>query len=259
MSPLTLRTIGCGVTSLNCQADGHFPGRNPEPTEDQLYDLKELVVIKGADLGIAHDGDGDRMVAVDDKGRFIDGDRLIALFATYLKMKGVVAPMDASMVLDDIVGRVIRCKVGDVYVAEALKSSGLEFGGEPSGTYIFPNETFCPDGVYAGALLAKMASEDRLSAMIDGLPRYPVRRESHKFEARRRREVEERLKAEAQGLDCDRLLTVDGFRAEYSDGWFLVRLSGTEPKLRITVEARDEEGLERLKEISARMVGRCLK
>jgi phosphoglucosamine mutase len=259
VSPLTLRTIGCGVTSLNCQADGHFPGRNPEPTEDQLYDLKELVVIKGADLGIAHDGDGDRMVAVDDKGRFIDGDRLIALFATYLKMKGVVAPMDASMVLDDIVGRVIRCKVGDVYVAEALKSSGLEFGGEPSGTYIFPNETFCPDGVYAGALLAKMASEDRLSAMIDGLPRYPVRRESHKFEARRRREVEERLKAEAQGLDCDRLLTVDGFRAEYSDGWFLVRLSGTEPKLRITVEARDEEGLERLKEISARMVGRCLK
>ncbi len=259
VSPLALRTIGCGVTSLNCQADGHFPGRTPEPTEDQLYDLKELVVSKGADLGIAHDGDGDRMVAVDDKGRFIDGDRLIALFATYMKVSGVVAPMDASMVLDDLVGKVVRCKVGDVYVAEALKSSGLEFGGEPSGTYIFPDETFCPDGVYAGALLAKIASEERLSTMIDALASYPVRRESHKFEARQRKDVEERLRKEAEGLDCERLLTLDGYRAEYPDGWFLIRLSGTEPKLRITVEARDEKELERLKELSARMVGRCLK
>lgn len=259
VSPLALRTLGCGITTLNCQADGHFPGRTPEPTEDQLYDLKELVVSKGADLGIAHDGDGDRMVAVDDRGRFIDGDRLIALFATYLKVKGVVAPMDASMVLDDIVGHVVRCRVGDVYVAEALKSSGLEFGGEPSGTYIFPHETFCPDGVYAGALLARMASEDHVSKMIDALPRYPVRRGSHKFEGRKRAEVEERLKQEAEGLDCDRLLTLDGYRAEYPDGWFLVRLSGTEPKLRITVEARDEEELERLAELSTRVVGRCLK
>jgi phosphoglucosamine mutase len=258
VSPLTLRTLGCGVTSLNCQADGYFPGRMPEPTEEQLQDLKELVISKSADLGIAHDGDGDRMVAVDYKGRFIDGDRLIALFATYLKAKGVVAPMDASMVLDDITGKVVRCKVGDVYVAEALKSSGLEFGGEPSGTYIFPNETFCPDGVYAGALLAKMASEDRLSTMVDALPRYPVKRESHKFEARRRAEVEERLREEAQGLDCDRLLTLDGYRAEFPDGWFLVRLSGTEPKVRVTVEARDERELERLAELSSRVVGRCL-
>jgi phosphoglucosamine mutase len=166
--------------------------------------------------------------------------------------------MDASMVLEDIVGKVVKCKVGDVYVAEALKSSGLEFGGEPSGTYIFPNETFCPDGVYAGALLAKMASEDRLSTMVDALPRYPVKRESHKFEARRRAEVEERLREEAQGLDCDRLLTLDGYRAEFPDGWFLVRLSGTEPKVRVTVEARDEKELERLAELSSRVVGRCL-
>jgi phosphoglucosamine mutase len=259
VSPLALRSLGCKVTTLNCQADGHFPGRTPEPTEDQLTDLKELVTKKGADVGIAHDGDGDRMVAVDDRGRFIDGDRLIALFATSMKVRGVVAPMDASMVLDDIVGEVVRCKVGDVYVAEALKSSGLEFGGEPSGTYIFPLETFCPDGVYAGALLAKMASEERLSDMIDALPCYPVRRDSQKFEARRRGEVERKLEEAAQELDCDELLTLDGFRAEYSDGWFLVRLSGTEPKLRITAEARDEQELERLFHTATNMIGRCLR
>jgi len=259
VSPRALRTLGCRLTTLNCQADGFFPGRTPEPTEDQLPDLKELVLKKGADVGIAHDGDGDRMVAVDDRGRFIDGDRLIALFASSLKVKGVVAPMDASMVLDDLVGKVVRCKVGDVYVAEALKQHSLDFGGEPSGTYIFPKETYCPDGVYAGALLAKMASEQKLSEVVDALPSYPARRTSHQFEARARREVEERLASAAAQLDCDRMLTLDGFRAEYPDGWFLVRLSGTEPKLRVTVEARDRAELERLSKIASEMVGRCLR
>ncbi len=259
VSPRALRTLGCRLTTLNCQADGFFPGRTPEPTEDQLQDLKELVLKKRADVGIAHDGDGDRMVAVDDLGRFIDGDRLIALFASSLRVKGVVAPMDASMVLDDLVGRVVRCKVGDVYVAEALKQSSLDFGGEPSGTYIFPKETYCPDGVYAGALLAKMASEQKLSEVVDALPSYPSRRTSHQFEARARREVEGRLASAAAQLDCDRLLTLDGFRAEYPDGWFLVRLSGTEPKLRVTVEARDRAELERLSNIASEMVGRCLR
>jgi phosphoglucosamine mutase len=167
--------------------------------------------------------------------------------------------MDASMVLDDIVSKVVRCRVGDVYVAEALKQSGLEFGGEPSGTYIFPQETFCPDGVYAGALLAKMASEQRLSDMLDALPSYPVKRTSHKFEHHQRPAVEAALAAASEGLDCDRLLTMDGYRAEYPDGWFLVRLSGTEPKLRVTVEARGREELERLANIAADLVGRCLR
>ncbi len=259
VSPRALRTLGCRLTTLNCQADGHFPGRTSEPTEDQLQDLKELVLKKKADVGIAHDGDGDRMVAMDDKGRFIDGDRLIALFASSLKSQGVVAPMDASMVLDDLVGKVVRCKVGDVYVAEALKQHSLDFGGEPSGTYIFPQQTYCPDGVYAGALLAKMASEQRISDMVDALPSYPAKRTSHQFEARARKDVEARLSEAASHLDCDRVLTLDGFRAEYPDGWFLVRLSGTEPKLRVAVEARDRAEVERLSEIAADMVRRCLK
>ena len=160
VSPLALRSLGCKMTTLNCQADGYFPGRTPEPTEDQLTDLKELVIRKGADVGIAHDGDGDRMVAVDDQGRFIDGDRLIALFATSMKVRGVVAPMDASMVLDDIVGQGRSVQGRGRLRGRGPQASGLEFGGEPSGTYIFPQETLCPDGVYAGALLAKMASEE---------------------------------------------------------------------------------------------------
>lgn len=260
ISPLLLREMGCGVLSLNAQPDGYFPGRMPEPTEEQLNDLMKNVINREANLGIAHDGDGDRMVAVDENGRFVDGDKLLALFASVLGATGLVAPIDASMVLDDMVkGNVVRTKVGDVYVAEALKRTGLPFGGEPSGTFIFPKETYCPDGVYAAALLAKYTQEQRLSEMIDSLPSYPRARESFGFPAANRETLTARMGQEMAGVSCNRLITVDGFRAEFDNGWYLMRLSGTEPKLRISAEARSKDELDRLMGQARTIVKRCMK
>ena len=260
ISPLLLRRMGCGVLGLNCQPDGFFPGRLPEPTEEHLSDLRELICKRGADLGLAHDGDGDRVVAFDEKGRFVDGDRLLALFAVHIGAHDVVAPVDASMALDDLVkGKVIRTKVGDVYVAEALKASGAGFGGEPSGTYIFPEETYCPDGVDAAALLASMLEGRKLSEMVDSLPRYPVARRSVAFKAEDRQMVAERLEKAMRAVPCEELITVDGYRAQFEDGWFLVRLSGTEPKIRITTESRAEDRLEVLTRRSEEIVRSCLK
>ncbi len=107
-------------------------------------------------------------------------------------------------------------------------------------------------------MLASMASEQPLSERLDSLPSFPSARGSQPFKAEERGQVVERLGAEMSGLDCDRLLTLDGFRAEFPDGWLLVRLSGTEPKLRTTAEARDQEELERLQGIVRGVVGRCL-
>ncbi|MCE5295818.1 MAG: phosphoglucosamine mutase [Euryarchaeota archaeon] len=260
ITPLLLREMGCSVLAINAQPDGHFPGRLPEPTEDQLMDLKRAVVGRGANLGIAHDGDGDRMVAVDENGRFIDGDKLLALFASLSEAGGIVAPIDASMVLDDIVdGNVVRTKVGDVYVAEALKKFNFPFGGEPSGTFIFPRESYCPDGVYAAALLAKFVSERSLSQMIDSLPSYNSARESFLFQAQERDILRGKIAAEMNNVKCNKLIVVDGFRAEFDDGWFLVRLSGTEPKVRITAEARNRDELDRLMNGARSLVKRCLK
>jgi phosphoglucosamine mutase len=260
ITPILLREMGCSVLTLNAQPDGYFPGRLPEPTEEQLGDLRQMVVSKNADLGIAHDGDGDRMVAMDENGRFIDGDKLLALFASLMEADGIVAPIDASMVLDDMVdGNVVRTKVGDVYVSEALKKSNFPFGGEPSGTFIFPRESYCPDGVYAAAFLAKCVAENRLSELVDSLPSYPSARESFIFQSQERDIVRGKLGGEMANLKCNRLITVDGWRAEYHDGWFLVRLSGTEPKVRVNAEARNKEELDRLMNLGRGIVKRCLK
>lgn len=257
ITPRLLRELGCRVTTLNSQPDGHFPGRLPEPNAEHLGDLLELIGTRGADLGIAHDGDGDRMVAVDETGRFVGGDDLLALFASNFE-GSIAAPINASMVLDELVsGKVIRTMVGDVHVSQALKREGLRFGGEPSGTYIFSDQTYCPDGVYAAALLASMVSERPLSEMVDELPSYPVSRGSVEYEDGRKEEVADRLAEEMVGVECDRILTLDGYRAEFEEGWFLIRLSGTEPKIRITVEARNGDYLEKLMEKAMDIAGRC--
>jgi phosphoglucosamine mutase len=259
ISPYVLTGLGCELVTLNCQPDGHFPGRSPEPTAESLHDLMALVVSRKAQLGIAHDGDGDRMVAVDSRGRLVDGDKLLALFAHVIRKGDIVAPVDASMVLDDMItGEVIRTRVGDVYVAEALKRSGAKFGGEPSGTFIFPQHTYCPDGILAAAMLISMVGDGDLAMMVDALPSYPVKRNSFSFIPEKRKMIATKLTEEMRAVDCEELTELDGYRARFEDGWFLVRLSGTEPKLRLSAEARSQKELDRLCAMAEKVVKRCL-
>ena len=241
ITPFLLREMGCDVVAINAQPDGHFPGREPEPTEENLSLLKATVRQVGADLGIAHDGDGDRMVAVDRDGTFIGGDTLLALFAKQEVKRALVVPVDASMVLEDLLpkAKVYRTRVGDVYVAGELKRRGADFGGEPSGTWIFPKATLCPDGVYAAARLVKMASEGSLSSAIRAIPRYPTIRGAFAYASARRSGIESKLDAALRGLGAD-VSRVDGWRLAWEDGWALVRFSGTEPKIRVLAESRDE-------------------
>ncbi len=252
ITPFLLREMGCDVLAINAQPDGHFPGRDPEPTEANLSLLKSTVRSVGADLGIAHDGDGDRMVAVDRDGTFVGGDTLLALFAKREVKSGLVVPVDASMVVEDLLpkAKVYRTRVGDVYVASELKRRGADFGGEPSGTWIFPGVSLCPDGVYAAARLVKIASEEPLASALRGIPRYPTIRGAVTYAAAKRDAIESRLDGLLRGLGAD-ISTVDGWRLQWEDGWALVRFSGTEPKIRILAESRDEA---RAKAIYARVL-----
>jgi phosphoglucosamine mutase len=241
ITPLLLRAMGCEVVAINAQPDGHFPGREPEPTEENLSGLQATVRATQADLGIAHDGDGDRMVAVDRRGAYVGGDQLLALFARREVRSGLVVPVDASMVLEDLLpkAKVWRTRVGDVYVAAELKRRGADFGGEPSGTWIFPKATLCPDGPYAAARLVSMVAERPLGEMIQEIPRYPVLRGSISYPAAARARVESQLDAALRGLGAE-VSSLDGWRLQFADGWALVRFSGTEPKIRVLAESRTE-------------------
>lgn len=255
ITPFLLRAMGCEVIAINAQPDGHFPGREPEPTEENLAALQATVRATRADLGIAHDGDGDRMVAVDRLGAYVGGDQLLALFARLEVRSGLVVPVDASMVLEDLLpkAKVWRTRVGDVYVAAELKRRGADFGGEPSGTWIFPKTTLCPDGVYAAARLVSMVAERPLDEMIREIPRYSVLRGSVPYPAGERARVESQVDAALRGLGAE-VSTLDGWRLQFADGWALVRFSGTEPKIRMLAESRTEP---RAREIYASVLSKA--
>jgi phosphoglucosamine mutase len=252
VTPHVLRKLGCELVTLNCYPSGYFP-RPIEPTPDNLETLITAVRDTGADLGIAHDGDGDRMVAVDDKGRFVPGDKLLAVFALSLKAKRVVTTVDASMALEDLGFQVIRTKVGDAFVSEVLTKGG-DFGGEPSGAWIFPQISYCPDGIYAAAHIAQIASENKISKLVDDIPSYSVLRGSVRGDGAVMAKLEQRL----MSMEADSVNTIDGIRLAFGDGWLLIRASGTEPKIRVTAEARTEERAQGLYDSGVEAVRRCL-
>jgi len=248
ITPYILKRLGCDVIAINCNPSGFFP--HPiEPTDENLGDLKRVTLESGADLGIAHDGDGDRMMAVDGKGRFIPGDKLLVVFARHLAAKEVVTTVDASMVIDEIGFKVTRTPVGDAFISEEIKRGG-DFGGEASGSWIFPRSLLCPDGVYAAAQLVAIASQQELANIVDEIPDYPLIRGSIDNRGIELSNFKERLLAmEPVSID-----DTDGVRLNFKDGWLLVRISGTEPKIRLTTEARSEARVNQLYESTIRLI-----
>ena len=206
-----------------------------EPVAANLKELCSAVVETGAALGIAHDGDADRMMAVDEKGRFITGDNLLALFIKAMNATDVVTTLDASMAVEELAPNVRRTRIGDTWVSEELRHGG-DFGGETSGCWIFPAVSLCPDGIYAAAKIAELAGNHRLSELIDALPAYPLVRGSCKSDGVNLIDITNGLMT----LQPASIEKIDGMKLLFDDGWVLVRPSGTEPKIRLTAEARTE-------------------
>ncbi len=262
ISPLVFRKAGCEVTTLNSQPDGFFPGRNPEPNAENLQTLMKTVVAIGADLGIAHDGDADRMITVDEKGEISPFDSLLALMSKEFD-GDIVTTVDAGLCMDESVkGEVIRTPVGDVNVAEAIIEKDASFGGEPSGTWLHPDFCMCPDGILSGLRMAELVSHNgKLSQLLDEIPSYPNIREkiicSKQAKIKVMENMEELLTAEFD--DIVDVNSLDGVRLTFSDdSWVLVRPSGTEDYIRITLESRDEKRAEEIKEICVKIINENL-
>jgi len=236
-----LQRLGCHVETLNAQPDGRFPGRPSEPTAETLGSLAALVGASDADLGVAHDGDADRTMAVTGEGAFVPGDTLLALFAAEAAAPGqrVAYPIDVSLAVEDYLAErdvgVEHTPVGDVHVAEAVGGS-VVFGGEQSGAWIWPDQTLCPDGPLAACRLVELAAERPLADRVREIPSYEIRKDNVAVDDKREvmAAVRERVLAE-----YDDATTVDGVRVDLDDAWFLVRASGTQPLVRVFAEARN--------------------
>jgi len=252
ITPYLLKHLGCDVMGIDCYPSGFFP-RRIEPKESTLENLMRAVKEYGADVGIAHDGDADRMMAVDDKGRFIPGDKLLVLLAQDMNAKDIVTTVDASMAIDEAGFSVRRTKVGDTFVSDSLLKEGGDFGGEPSGSWVFPEISLCPDGIYAAARIASIASRNKLSEMVDAIPDYFLLRGSLDSQGLGMAEMESSL----QNLEPLSVDKIDGLKLNFIDGWMLVRSSGTEPKIRLTVEGRTEERMRELYDSGIRIISNC--
>jgi phosphoglucosamine mutase len=238
-----LQELGCAVETLNAQPDGAFPARPSEPTPENCESLATLVKNSDADLGIAHDGDADRMRAVTAEGEYLSGDVLLAILAREAAEPGqrVAVPVDTSLAVEDHLQdadiETIRTPVGDVYVAERASESDVGFGGEPSGAWIWPDVTLCPDGPLAACKLASLAAERPLADRAGEVDTYPIHRDSLDVTDKSATMGAVRDRVNEQ---YERVSTIDGVRVDLEDGWFLLRASGTQPLVRITAEARED-------------------
>ena len=261
-----LAELGCAVETLNAQPDGGFPARPSEPNAETVTSLAALVAGSDAALGVAHDGDADRLVAIDGQGEFVPKDALLAIFAGEAASEGetVACPVDTSLAVEDYLAdrgiEVEYTPVGDVHVAEALGGDTV-FGGEPSGAWIWPDQTRCPDGPLAACRLVALCAQRPLAERVGDVPAYPIERVNVEVAGKNaimdrvRERALEGSEGEADRSGADEgeageggasgdereVRTLDGVRIDTESGWFLVRASGTQPLIRVTAEAREAD------------------
>ena len=266
IAPLIFEELGVRATLINAQPDGRFPAGNPEPSVESLARLGEMVRATGADIGFGFDGDGDRMMAVDEKGVVPSPDRVLAAYARHVVEAGgggvVVTHVGASMCVEESVegagGSVVRTKVGDVQVTEAMVAHSAVFGGEPVGAWVHPDVHMCPDGILSmlKLILALETEGKTLSQFVADVPDYPTLRAKVECADVTKGKTMETVSSDYDEKfgDVKGVSTIDGVRIELEDGWVLIRPSGTEPILRITVEARERSRAEELLEAGRRFV-----
>jgi phosphomannomutase/phosphoglucomutase len=251
-SPQLFRELGCSVITVNAQPDGYFPGRDPEPVESNLADLRRLVATTDADVGIAHDGDADRAIFVDEQGEHIEGDAaLAALAAAELEPGDVtVSAVNVSQRLVDVVeergASLERTPIGSTNIVSHIRKlitegKSVPVAGEGNGGILFPDYRHSRDGAYTAARFCELLGDRTASEIAADHANYENVRYNISYEDDVERErLLDTVEETARTADAD-LDTTDGYRLDYDDSWVLVRPSGTEPIIRIYAEAHDHE------------------
>lgn len=261
VAPALFQALGCEVTTLYCKVDGDFPNHHPDPGKpENLADLIVAVRARKADLGVAFDGDGDRLGVVDGNGKVIWPDRLLMLLARDVLSRqpggDVIYDVKSSRHLADEIlsygGRPIMWKTGHSLIKAKMRETGALLAGEMSG-HIFIQERWYgfDDGLYSCARLLELLSGEPVSVteVFDSLPEsvstpeldLVFDQEGANFA------LMERLSGQADFTDA-KITTIDGLRVEFEDGWGLVRPSNTTPSVVFRFEADSEAALERIQQ-----------
>jgi phosphomannomutase/phosphoglucomutase len=260
VAPRLLRALGHEVIELFCDLDGTFPNHHPDPTvPENLRDLQQKVRSSGADLGVAFDGDADRVGAVDEQGNILWGDQLMILFARDLLPlhpgATIISEVKCSQTMyDDIEahgGRAIMWKAGHSLIKAKMKEEHALLAGEMSGHIFFKHRYYgYDDGIYSAArLLELLARHTRpLSRMLDGIPKTFSSPEIRKdFPEEKKFQAVERAKEKLR--KAGRTIEVDGVRVIVPGGWGLIRASNTQPLLVLRWEAQSEEKMAELQRL----------
>lgn len=268
VAPALYRAMGCEVVDLYSEPDGRFPNHHPDPAEEEnMAELIAEVISGGADLGIAFDGDADRIGVVDGSGRILWGDELLVIFSRdILKDRPgstVVSEVKCSQRLyDDIEangGQAIMWKAGHSLLKAKMRETSAVLGGEMSGHLFFADRYFgFDDAIYAGARMIELVARKGVpvASLLDGLP---VSYSTPEI----RVDCPDQLKFKLAEKACQRfrelgydLIDVDGVRVKFDHGWGLVRASNTQPVLVMRFEAESQADLERYKALVEEELGR---
>jgi phosphomannomutase/phosphoglucomutase len=260
------RAMGCEVTELFCEVDGHFPNHHPDPAHpENLEDLIAAVKNGDPELGLAFDGDGDRLGVVTKDGQIIFPDRQMMLFAADVLSRNPGAEIlyDVKCTrhlgpwIEEHGGRPLMWKTGHSLVKAKLKETGAPLGGEMSGHIFWKDRWFgFDDGLYTGArLLEILTRESDPSAVLNALPKASSTPELHlHLQEGENFALIEKLRTDAEFPGAERVVDIDGLRVEYADGFGLARGSNTTPVVVLRFEGETPEALERIQKEFARVI-----
>jgi phosphomannomutase len=250
--PLVFEGLPCEVVPLYFELDGTFPNHPANPLEEaNLKDLQRVVEEEGCDIGLAFDGDADRVFLVDEKAALVSGSLTTALVAARALAKEpgatIIYNLICSWTVPEVIaeegGKPVRTRVGHSYIKKVMAETGALFGGEHSGHYYFRDNYRADSGMIAALFVLEALSleEKPLSELLERFRRYVASGEINSEVEDQEGKLEELADAYADGKQ-DR---TDGLTVEYEDWWFNCRPSNTEPLLRLNLEARDEETMAR--------------
>jgi len=258
-APEIFKNLNVDLTELYCDVDGTFPNHHPDPTvKENLADLISLVKQGSYDIGLAFDGDADRVGVVDETGDIVWADQLIALFLPEVVEEGdeILYDVKCSQALEEMIvkygGKPVMWKTGHSLIKQRMSELNCKLGGEMSGHIFFADDYFgYDDAIYAAARIVQTLSrtDQKLSQLKAELPKYystPEMRLEAESDEEKFRIAKEAVAYFTENYDCN---TVDGVRIKFGDGWGLVRSSNTQPVIVCRFEANTAERMEEIRSI----------